>query len=163
MRRLLPLFLLVAGIYTAWPEQESDAATPQDALSVACNQRVTAFPSRFYNPDAGTGLVPSCIQATTTGYTTVNVESESSTPVYLCWRTGTRGGGATSLGIGNIADVCRKRCVGCNNGSAYQAVVNNSRDNLFVLFASTNDAGPAEIAATDGGAVAPQVRVELGR
>ena len=45
------------------PSADSDveAAPAQDALVSACNARLTAFPTRYFNPDAGTGLVPGCV------------------------------------------------------------------------------------------------------
>lgn len=162
IRRLVPILCLAAGVFlmVAHDEEDAEAAPAQDALQTACNQRVTAFPSRYFNPDAGTGALLGCPNAVGTWYSTVNAEIEGTTPVYFCWRNGTKGGGVTGLGIGNIANVCRKRCVGCNNGSSYQAVVNNAQNNLYVLYASTDDAGPAQIAGIDGG---PQVAVEFGR
>lgn len=161
IRRLIPVLCIAAGIFMMLDQGDADAAPAPDALGYACNRRVAAFPSKYFNPDAGTGALMGCANK---NFNTLNLENETTTPVYVCWRDGTRAGAAdagyANLGLGNLSEVCAKRCVGCNNGSSYQAAVNSAQGNLFVLIQSTNDAGLAQLIATDGGT---QVRVEYGR
>ena len=104
-------------------------------LTAAWSTTVTCSPINNWNPDAGNGLVKCG-----TGYSVVNVESESTQPVYFFHRG--------SLDAGNlvpkasITTVGLKRCVGCNNGSTYQAEVTGAQGSLFCVSGTgTNDAG----------------------
>lgn len=147
-RYIVAVLFLLGGLFLATfhSEQEAQAAIPADvmaalgreipglpAASSAGNAIVTCAPSNSWNPDAGQGLVAPPLTAALNTYSVVNVEVETTTPVYFCWRDGTT--------KANYATVCRKRCVGCNNGSSYAAEVSAARANLFCIVTSTTDAG----------------------
>jgi len=71
-------------------------------------------PLALFNPDAGIGKVRAggnkdAGQLAT--FTNVGATTESSSPAYWCWKDGTT--------KANVLTVCQKRCVGCNNGSAF--------------------------------------------
>lgn len=101
---------------------------------------VTCSPNVSWNPDAGLGLVR--CGATDGGYTTVNIESESTTAVYFFYRSVSNPvTGASTVTKANYTTVGKKRCVGCNNGAAYQAEIGNADKNLFCVATSSTDAG----------------------
>ena len=52
---------------------------------------------------------------------------------YFAWRSGTTKANHSTVG--------KKRCVGCNNGSAYQAEVQSGNNNLFCIASGSTDAG----------------------
>lgn len=83
-----------------------------------------------WNPDAGpsTGVI-----APHAGWGSFNMESESTTPVWICWASGTT--------RANYQTVCRKRCVGCNNGASYQADLLSVKGTAFCLASAGTDAG----------------------
>ena len=84
----------------------------------AWNDVINCVPLALFANDAGTGypmgtIVPSLKLdgGVRSGFVVGSIESESTTPTYQCWKDGTTRANAVS--------VCRKRCVGCNNGTGY--------------------------------------------
>jgi len=112
----------------------------------AANGAVICIPDNYLYLalDGGAGNARTGVVSCGNGYyTSVNVEAEDSTPRYLVWKKGTA--------RGNYKERARKRCVGCNNGSAYQASVVTGQDDLICTYVATDDAGPAQIQSHDGG------------
>lgn len=75
------------------------------------------------------------------GFRAVYMETESATPAYVCGKSGgyawqRLGDGGTRAG--NYATVCLKRCVGCNNGSAFIGDLNRG---AVKCVSGTADAG----------------------
>lgn len=161
IRRAVPVLCLIAGLYMMFPSVDLYAVAPPQASAAktGCNRRVAAFPSKYYNPDAGTGLLKGCVtptQVNGTTYNQISLKNYGTTGGYVCWRDGTRAGAAdagyANLGLGNIADVCAGPiCNGCTYGVSYENSVVSDPTDLFWLMLSTNDAGPVQLGATDGG------------
>lgn len=96
------------------------------------NDEVIAVPPNAFNPDAGLGLVrgPAFCKS---GHSAVNIENESATPVYVCWRRGTT--------KANYTRVCRKRCNGCAGGISRPVEIFDSHNQLYVIAGVATDAG----------------------
>lgn len=125
LRALIVLAGLGGGFYALTSTSTEAQANPGAA---AVSTSITCAPNISWNPDAGQGLV-----ACASGYSSVNVESESTTPVYFAWRSGTTKANHSTVG--------KKRCAGCTNGSAYQAEVQSGNSNLFCIASGSTDAG----------------------
>lgn len=132
---------ILVGLTSMWRVQDAEASIPLGVAvelghvtpayaADATNVAVRCPLDIAWNPDAGpsTGII-----SAGGGYNAVNVETESTTPIWFCWRSGT-----TKV---NYQTVCRKRCVGCNNGSSYQAEVQRGNSTLFCLASSGTDGG----------------------
>lgn len=106
--------LLTAGVAGAPP------------VNSTTSMAFTCVPFNLFNPDGGPNGVPTC----STGQQAIKIETESTTAVHLCGKTGCT--------QGNYATVGFKRCVGCNNGSVYEIAGNRYTTRCI---ASTADAG----------------------
>lgn len=100
--------------------------------SRAENDVLTAVPPNAFNPDAGLGLARGANYCKS-GYAAYNIENESATPVYVCWRRGTT--------KANYTSVCRKRCSGCAGGISAVGEVSDSASQLYVIAGVATDAG----------------------
>jgi hypothetical protein len=139
---MLALFAFLAfkpGVHEAQAISPSEAAMLGQTLNGlppathAANTSVNCPTANRWNPDAGTGLIAFPTSAGLNKYATVNVESESTNSIHLNWREGTT--------QANYATVGRKRCVGCNNGAAYQAEVTEGMRELYCISDASTDAG----------------------
>lgn len=96
------------------------------------NDVITAVPPNAFNPDAGLGMAKGS-GACKNGYSAFNVENESATPVYVCWRRGTT--------KANYTSVCRKRCNGCAGGISAPGEIYDAMNQLFLIAGVATDAG----------------------
>ena len=95
-------FALAALVWFTVPDNVEAAG---GAASNVLSTSVTCAPFNLLNPDAGSPLTSvTC----SNGFRAVTLETESTTPAYVCGQGGT---------AANYTTVCRKRCVGCYNGS----------------------------------------------
>lgn len=88
---------------------------------------VVCAPFNLVTQDAGMSILE-CGR----GYRAIYAETEGTAPVYLC---GTNGGATAD---GGYTRTCLKRCVGCNNGSAF--AIDGNRGTLKCV-SGTADAG----------------------
>ena len=128
--------LIVAARYAA-------AAPATEAAQSARNNIVVAMPDIYWSADAGTNLEGRVTDGTF--YSSVVIRSETTVPVWICWRNGTR--------RINYKQRCAKICVGCNNGSSYRASVVTAQTDLFAIYVAPSDAGPVQLQSTDAGVV----------
>jgi hypothetical protein len=120
--------ILVVGL-TGQDDVRADA---QGQVVETDSKAVTCPPFNLFNPDAGypnvaNGLVE-CEQGK--AYRGVRCETESTSAVYFGGRRGMTRANYTTAGF--------KRCVGCNNGSAYTVDANRG---LTRCISGTADAG----------------------
>lgn len=100
---------------------------------------VTCSPPNAFNPDAGVGQVVVGTGPVAGNYTAFNIENESATAAYFCWRrTGANTGGVTKA---NYTTACRKRCNGCAGGISYAGEITNAGLDLFCIAGVSTDAG----------------------
>jgi hypothetical protein len=98
---LLLLAAFLVGVVSFVGDVDADPP-----VSEVYSTSVNCQPINLLSPDAGDYLTPVTCAA---GFRAATLETESTTAAYICGR------GATAS---NYTTVCRKRCVGCMNGSA---------------------------------------------
>jgi hypothetical protein len=146
MRQTLTLLALASvaalGLYVmASPADASTATATLEAAQLAPgavpyvperprNDPVVCRPIALLNMDAGIGgVLPAGNRdaGQIADFRGINAELESTKATYWCWREGTT--------RANVTTACRKRCVGCNNGSAYVAEIAMATGNLHCFVA----------------------------
>lgn len=115
--------LVLVGLFVAL----GDDAVADTPVSSTTSAAVVCKPYNLVTPDAGMTIVECG-----TGYRAAYLETESTSPAYIC---GSNGAGTAD---GGYARTCLKRCVGCNNGSAF--AIDGNRGTLKCV-SGTADAG----------------------
>ena len=141
------VILVVAGSLAAvylTPERHAAAVDPKNEYIRPYSTSMVSPPNNQWNPDGGSnGLVKCGGGGTMAGrWGAVNVETESTTPVYFAWGSpNLDGGGKPQLTQSNYNTIGKKRCVGCNNGSSYQAQIGEGNVSLYAISSGSSDAG----------------------
>jgi hypothetical protein len=120
------LGLLLAAFFSVLGEVDVNADPP---VAEVKSTSVECKPFNLATADAGFSNI-TCAA----GFRAVTIETEATTATYIC------GQGAT---LANYQTVCRKRCVGCNNGSQISDDVNMVLGGAYNLrcVSATADAG----------------------